>query len=171
MKISDLHNASDELIFALKYSNKAKARDVYKIGPLTKRTFYEVKELQRLLFDENGFNQAILFVMELSKQKDPELFEFFAFFNYCKEEIENINEMEGLALAYTPSVEEEKAGIDRFGRFGYLMAIDSLSGGDVLKWPAIRDLQYEIAFSKLVIDKEKSDFDRALFKVQNPKAR
>lgn len=169
MKLSDLQAASDELIFALKYSKRTQPRDVYKIGKLTARTFYEVKELQRLMFDENGISQAIKFVLELSGQKDPELFEFFAFFNYCKAEIERITEMESNALAYTPTTDEERAGIDRFNKFGYLTAIDSLAGGDVLKWPEIRNIEYETAFTKLMIDKERSDFDKALFKIQSSK--
>jgi hypothetical protein len=167
MKLSELNNASDELLFALKYSRKTKAKDVYNIGALSKRTFYEVKELQRLLYDENGFSAAITFLLELSNQKDPDLFEFFSFFNYCKEEIMKISEMEGNALSYTPSVDEERAGIERFEQFGYLLSIDSLAGGDILKWPKIRDIEYEQVFSKLLIDKAHNDFDRDLSKVQN----
>lgn len=169
MNLSALSTASEELIFALKYSKRTRPRDVYNIGKLTGRTFYEVKELQRLLYDENGFTQAIKFVLDLSGKKDPEIFEFFAFFNYCKAEIERITEMESNALAYTPTTDEERAGIDRFNKFGYLTAIDSLAGGNVLKWAEIRNIEYETAFTKLMIDKEKSEFDKALFKIQSSK--
>ena len=169
MKLSDLNNASDELIFALKYSNKTKPRDVYNIGRLTKRSFYDVKELQRLLYDPDGFYKSIKFVLDLINVKNPDLFEFFAFFNYCKLEIEKVTEMETNGLSYNPSADEERAGIDRFNKFGYLTAIDSLAGGDVLKWPEIRNMEYEAAFSKLMLDKERSDFDRELFRVQSRK--
>ena len=170
MKLSDLHTADDQLVFALKYSRKTKAKDVYKIGPLTNRTFYEVKELQRLMSDENGFEQSILFVLELSGQKDPDLFQFFSFFNYCKEEIERVNIMEENALGYTPTTDEERAGIDRFNKFGYVLAIDSLAKGNVLKWNEVKNIPYEDAFMKLMIDKTRNDFDKDLFKVQNSKA-
>jgi hypothetical protein len=168
MKLSELNNASEELLFALKYSRKTKAKDVYNVGKLTKRTFYEVKELQRLLYDDNGFSAAITFLLELSHQKDPDLFEFFSFFNYCKEEIMTITEREEKALGYTPSSDEVRAGIDRFNKYGYLLSIDSLARGDVFKWKEARDLEYEVAFSKLMIDKDHNDFDRELFRVQNP---
>ena len=56
MKLSDflnIANSKDDeqkeaAFFAVKYSRKSKARDVYGIGKLTEKTFYEVKELQRI---------------------------------------------------------------------------------------------------------------------------
>ena len=169
MKLSALHNADEELIFALKFSKKTAPRDVYGIGPMTGRTFYEVKELQRLLSHPEGFEKAVLFALEIAKQTDPELFEFFAYFNYCREQIDGITAIENATLSHTPTADEERAGIERFGKFGYLLSINSLAGGDVLKWAQVRELPYEVALSKLMIDKDQSDFDKALFEVQNPR--
>jgi len=153
MRLSDiLDKDPEQLEFALKYSNSSKAKDGYKCGELVKRSFYEVKELQRLFSSDDNFFELIKFVIELFNiPKNPPLFDFFAFINFLKSEIEKVNDIE------VNLISEVQSDIDPalFEPFGYLIQIDELAKGDILNYERIKALPYEVCFTKLLYEKVK----------------
>ena len=172
MKLSaflNIANSKDEeqkdaAFFAVKYSRKSKARDVFGFGKLTARTFYEVKEIQRVF--SSSFEESINVAIDLCKERDPNVFDFFAHYNYIRNEIEQVNEREQL-LSYEPTAEEEAAGIEAFGKFGYFGQIRSIAKQYGWTLEYVKALPYSTAFTILLYDKEEADFNRRLMKIRN----
>jgi len=149
--------------FAVKYSRKSKARDVFGFGKLTDRTFYEVKELQRVF--SSSFEESINVAIDLCNERDPDVFDFFAHYNHIRNEIEQVNEREQL-LSYDPTAEEEAAGIEAFGKFGYFGQIRSLAKQYGWTLEYVKELPYSTAFTILLYDKEEADFNTRLMKIR-----
>lgn len=172
MKLSEfinLANSKDEeqkdaAFFAVKYSRKSKGRDVYGFGKLTDRTFYEVKELQRAF--STSFEDSINAAIDLCKERDPDVFDFFAHYNHLRKEVEQVNEREQL-LSYEPTIEEEAAGIEVFGKFGYFGQIRSIAKQYGWTLEYVKELPYSTAFTILLYDKEEADFNTRLMKIRN----
>lgn len=171
MKLStflNIANSKDEeqkeaAFFAVKYSRKSKARDAFGIGKFTDRTFYEVKEIQRVF--SSSFTESINVAIDLCPDRDPDVFDFFAHYNYLRKEIEEVNTQE-LALSYEPTAEEELAGIDRFAKFGYFGQIRSIAKQYGWTLEYVKELPYSTAFTILLYDKEDSDFNKRLIKIR-----
>ncbi|MDD3645502.1 MAG: hypothetical protein PHR19_08255 [Bacteroidales bacterium] len=166
--INSPDHIKEEYDIALMYSNYAtEPRDTLKIGPLTSQTFGKVKDIQTMYIKGLWLKDTINLLSELTGKALKEIvsisvFDFFAQKAYLDAEIRRIVDTEGKLLAYTPTMEEEAAGLDRFNKFGVALQLDSLAGGDVLKWEEVRALPYEIAILKLVIDKTKNDYSKDL---------
>lgn len=171
MKLSEFLNIAnskdeeqkDAAFFAVKYSRKSKARDVYGIGKLTEKTFYEVKEIQRVF--SSSFEESINVAIDLCTERDPDVFDFFAHYNYIRKEIEQVNEREQ-SLSYDPTKEEEAAGIGAFGKFGYFGQIRSIAKQYGWKLEYVKELPYPTAFTILLYDKEDADFNRRLMEIR-----
>ena len=171
MKLSEflnIANSKDEeqkeaAFFAVKYSRKSKARDVFGFGKLTARTFYEVKEIQRVV--SSSFEESINVAIDLCMERDPNVFDFFAHYNYIRNEIEQVNEREQL-LSYEPTAEEEAAGIEAFGKFGYFGQIRSIAKQYGWTLEYVKELPYSTAFTILLYDKEDADFNRRLMEIR-----
>ena len=172
MKLSEflnIANSKDDeqkeaAFFAVKYSRKSKARDVFGFGKLTARTFYEVKEIQRVF--SSSFEESINVAIDLCTERDPDVFDFFAHYNYIRNEIEQVNEREQL-LSYEPTAEEEAAGIEAFGKFGYFGQIRSIAKQYGWTLEYVKALPYSTAFTILLYDKEEADFNKRLIKIRN----
>lgn len=172
MKLSEFLNIANSkdneqkeaAFFAVKYSRKSKARDVYGIGKLTEKTFYEVKELQRIF--STSFEASINAAIDLCGERDPNVFDFFAHYNHIRNEVEQVNEREQL-LSYEPTAEEEMAGIEAFGKFGYFGQIRSIAKQYGWTLEYVKALPYSTAFTILLYDKEEADFNRRLMKIRN----
>lgn len=54
------------------------------------------------------------------------------------------------------------AGIKTFEKYGVSNTIDSLAGGDILKWEAVCQLEYELVFQKLRMNADQELFKRKL---------
>ena len=57
-------------------------------------------------------------------------------------------------------MEQKKAGIDRFQKYGVFNLIDALAGGNVLKWEAIMELPYVDVYKKLLLFKDEAGFQK-----------
>lgn len=60
------------------------------------------------------------------------------------------------------SKEQRQAGIADFDRFGVFNTIDSLAGGDILKWGEVMKLVYNEVFLKLCMNKQQHIFQENL---------
>lgn len=61
-----------------------------------------------------------------------------------------------------PDTDQLEAGIDKFGIYGDINTLESLSGGDVTKWESIKAIDRATIFIKRRIDKDKTLYERAL---------
>lgn len=170
MKLSEFYNilngldekAKKEAMFAIKYSRKSKSKDVYGFGKITDRTFYEAKELQRIFTSD--YDASIRKALEFC-DKDPEVFKFFAHYNYMRDEVIRLNEIEK-ALSHYPTADEERAGIDRFTKYGYFGQIRAIAKEFNWTLEYVKDLPYETAFTILLYNKDSYDYDRELAKLR-----
>lgn len=70
--------------------------------------------------------------------------------------------------AFTGDTESDllEAGIEMFARYGDVNSLESLSNGDVTKWPAIKAMNRGEVFVKLLIDRDKNKFQKALHEIR-----
>lgn len=117
------------------------------------------------------FSDIIELKMALSELKELDLLKEIARIVYSVNDIERVNildlrvlnwvvdamtmllETERAELAYEPSKEEKKAGIEELERFGFAPTVDSLAGGDPTKEEAILLLPYHKVFQKMALNK------------------
>lgn len=81
---------------------------------------------------------------------------FVYFIKFIEEEIEKISMLEA-NLNKTDDAEEqmklEAAGIEELKKFGSINIVDSLAGGDILKWGSIEQMPYKMVYTKLLKNK------------------
>jgi hypothetical protein len=139
-------------------------------------TFGKVKELQ-MMFTETvtikRIPEILVFAHTTEKRtRKPELFwrmkwhKVFALWNHIHKQMDQINKREEV-LKYEPDADEEGAGIDRFIKFGTLATIDLLADGNVLLYDQIEDQPYSLIFAKLLLEKEKGQYLKALHAIKN----
>jgi hypothetical protein len=63
-------------------------------------------------------------------------------------------------LGSVPTEIEKRAGITKFAEFGFYNSVNSLAGGDVLKWRAIMNLPYDEFFIKMRMNKVEAAFNK-----------
>jgi len=61
---------------------------------------------------------------------------------------------------------ESVDGSKRLSPFGIHNTLDKLSGGDILKWDAIKKLPYDLVFVKLFMDRVRGDIDYEMSKIK-----
>lgn len=78
-----------------------------------------------------------------------------------KKQIEDINHMERVSLTSEHANYKWEAvnGGERMSRFGIYNTLDTLSGGDILKYEAVYDLPYADVFTKLYMNRLKGDLE------------
>jgi len=135
------------------------------------KTFGQKIELHSFLSEKDiDIIQKILTTIEIyfqpiltSKPYDPDLSEAHKYMiarainlpdafaiqqNYTKQ-LFDILETEATQLKKKPTQEQLRAGIDMFNEFGVMNIVDTLAGGDVLKYEDILNLEYNVVFLKL----------------------
>ena len=145
--------------YASKFSRKLNtANDLFDIGPFTSLTFGQVKDAQHLFNDGVNWENLFKFVCQLKNTHKKHLaknkfFELCMFRQYVAEQLNEIYNIE-LNLFHEVNHTDEAAGIDKLAKFGVMIQIDKLAGGDVLKYDAIKQMPYNLCFTKLLLDKE-----------------
>ena len=138
------------------------AKDVFKIGPFNELTFGQVKDAQYKFEKGVGFENMLNFVAELLKVNIKTLAKN-KFFDICKArrfievQLDRISKLEAQLYCQVTPI-DEAAGIDKLAKFGRMIQIDALAGGDPLKYDAVENLPYEIGFAKLLLDKEREEY-------------
>lgn len=102
-------------------------------------------DIERMIFKACKERGVHVFLSDISHLPVPEVMSFIC---WLKDELEAIVIMEGQHLSSEPEMDLKAAGIEELNQFGTLNVIDSLAGGDVLKWDAIRALPYHVVFDK-----------------------
>lgn len=88
-----------------------------------------------------------------------------------KEQVSKINHMEQVSLTsnHTNFKWEAVEGGKRMAKFGIYNTLDTLSGGDILKYEAILNLPYADVFTKLYMNRMKSDLEQEMANLKTQK--
>jgi hypothetical protein len=149
------------------------AKDLFNIGPFNELTFGQVKDAQTIFKNGIGWKELINFVSDMTGKKQEKI-AGYKFFELCKvrryveEQLARIYRIES-SLYYEVSTIDKAAGIDNLAKFGVMIQIDNLAGGDPLKYDPVRALPYEVGFMKLLMDKERAEYDVAKNRLTKPK--
>lgn len=84
------------------------------------------------------------------EEKEINQIEIISFLLWIKDEIEAIQKLEQTHLSSTPDPDMEAAGVQELNQLGEINTIDSLAGGDILKWELVEQLPYNKVFDKLL---------------------
>ena len=98
------------------------------------------------------------------KEKDLEKADaknYFRTLNFIKKEFEELSKMEK-SLETPTDVKLIQAGIGKLSQFNELNIIDTLAGGDILKWKKIINLTWLDVFNKLYKNKVEAEIKEAL---------
>jgi len=76
--------------------------------------------------------------------------EVLGFVLWVRDELEQISHLEAMHLQTPTDTKLVKAGIKRLEVLGEINVIDSLAGGDILKWACVKALPYSEVFDKLL---------------------
>lgn len=149
--------------------------DLFELGSFeTSRSFGFVKDMQYyyneglltwdrlfdLVYEETG--------LKPSKMAETGVYNLREFVEYCTQQIESINTKESLNLGHKPTPDEERAQIGVFSDYKSFPQFDALAQGDVSRFDDIRKIPYNRCFTKLMYDKQRADFDKRLWEIQNP---
>lgn len=88
-------------------------------------------------------------------------------------ETEKLIEVEVIEFNHEPDIDQVEAGVSMFEKYSDVNSLESLSGGDVTKWNAIKAIPRSEIFIKLLINRDKHKFDKALREIvmRNSKAK
>jgi hypothetical protein len=169
MKIKDItfkkyYELEDKSIYdyALRYS-KIDPEDVLNIGSLKNYSFGFVKDMQYYVSSGITWEDFIEAMTKITDYTAKDLSKLSIFklkksILYIIEEVKKINKMESDYLGHDVSIEEEQADIGRFNEYGPFIQFDKLAGGDVLKYDQIKELNYELCFTKLKLENDMSQY-------------
>lgn len=91
--------------------------------------------------------------------------ELIAFILWIKDEFEAIRKLESEHLSGSPDPDMLAAGVQELNELGEINVIDSLAGGDILKWEAIEMLPYYKVFDKLKKNMIENKVNKAYHKI------
>jgi len=155
--------------YLFKYSESSK--DVFKLGDLINRPFGAVKDFQFKMNQGITISDLIDFIVLLTGQTikqvcNYKITDLIHCNGYVKNQIEFINSLEetNLISPYDPIADE--ADVSRFNKFGYIVQLDSLAGGDLTKYEGIRAMPYIDCFTKLLLEKERAEFMEQVNKIR-----
>lgn len=127
-------------------------------------------ELKRAV-SQNKMIEALMVVYRLEEREFIKLgvFNCFAVYKWITEQLKSIAEIEKQELYSEPTIEERNAGIEMLQPFDYVVSLDALAGGDVLKYNEILETPYSIIFRKQCLEKVKSQIQKNFIKNANRK--
>lgn len=156
---SDLYN------FVKKYGKRTNTLFGAELEPLIYFPYGFVKIDLPSLLNENNIDEIIKLICDIKdisvkKIADKEKISLTL---WLIDELEAIGNLEQNYLSSQPEPELIASGIDELNVFGELNIIDSLAGGDILKWEQVKQLPYHSIFDKL----RKDNIERKINKNYN----
>lgn len=156
---SELYN------FVKKYGKRTNTLFDVELEPLIYFPYGFVKIDLPSLLNENNIDEIINIICDIKdisvkKITDKEKISLTL---WLIDELEAIGSLEQNYLSSQPEPELIASGIDELNVFGELNIIDSLAGGDILKWEQVKKLPYHSIFDKL----RKDNIERKINKNYN----
>lgn len=94
----------------------------------------------------------------------------YPLFNHYCNEILRLVKRDKQYLDRKPDADLTLAGINSLDKFGEMKIIDSLAGGDSLKYNEVLALEYDVVFKKLWYNVELEEFRKRLYRVKTKRA-
>lgn len=152
-----LDSISKEYHFIKKYSKPSNNLCGVIVEDLTFLPYEVVKNDIPNYFKNQEFEKAIYVVLNtinknitLRKVKRQPNNRKLLFIFWIRNQYDKINELEESYLFNPPDSKLLQAGIKELDVLGDVNTIDSLAGGDILKWEKIRNLPYSEVFNKML---------------------
>ncbi len=117
----------------------------------------QIKSVSRVY----GIEEEVLINMKVTT--------FFSLFNYVVKELTAIIETEQKTLTGSHKSEMIQAGVEKLKQFGVLTTIDSLAGGNVLKWQSILEERYSTVYTKMYMNKVRSEVEERYSEIMERK--
>jgi hypothetical protein len=142
----------------------------------------KVWELQTMFSKElrlNDIPYILAFVFETIKKGDLERVTYFRIekwhnvfrlYNHVAEENQLIIQKER-TLHYEADGDQEQAGIANINKYGKFATIDTLAGGDPLKYDEIEKIPWRRVFTKLKLDLDKSIYLENLSRIKRNRSK
>lgn len=168
-----LNIGQQELEFLLKYGSKSNILFGKEIPMLIYHQYGFVKIDLPQLLNEGNIAEIIEIVCnnyEIEKTEIDNL-QLISFILWLKGEIEMIGKLEQEHLSSPPDPDMEAAGVRELNELGEINIIDSLAGGDILKWDEIEKLPYHKVFDKLKKNVVENKVNKAYHKIINEKSK
>ena len=151
--------------FVKKYGKRTNTLFDVELEPLIYFSYGFVKIDLPSLLNENNIDEIIKIICDIKdisvrKITDKEKISLTL---WLIDELEAIGSLEQNYLSSQPEPELIASGIDELNVFGELNIIDSLAGGDILKWEQVKQLPYHSIFDKL----RKDNIERKINKNYN----
>ena len=151
--------------FVKKYGKRTNTLFGVELEPLIYFSYGFVKIDLPSLLNENNIDEIINIICDIKdisvkKITDKEKISLTL---WLIDELEAIGSLEQNYLSSQPEPELIASGIDELNVFGELNIIDSLAGGDILKWEQVKQLPYHSIFDKL----RKDNIERKINKNYN----
>lgn len=157
----------EEYIGILKYINPTKTKN--KIFDMTLRNVQSIKDY--LL--EGTFEELIKCAIITEEKTEKEILsigivEFWGIIQGIVKQIEDINHMERVSLTSEHANFKAEAVnySEKMSKFGIYNTIDRLANGDITKYETILDLPYADVFTKMYMDRVKSDLEKDMSNIK-----
>jgi len=166
----------DEYDFFMMYSTAlTNPVDEFDVGDMTERTFGLVKDMQFDLVQGVAWVSIMEYIMKLTtytarQLQDMPLDTFCRGWKYIQGEIERISEIESITLAYTPTDEEVRAGIDKLGALGVYLQFRSIATALKYSIDQVKAMRYDEAFLELTTQKLLSEYESEIARIHRENA-
>ena len=122
-------------------------------------------ELREAL-SEQDLRSAIKIVYGISENQfnQLEVFNLYAAYLWIANQFKEMMETEIEQLSFELGEDEKEAGAEDLQEFGYVVALDGLAGGDILKYDEYLRLPYAKVFRKLCLDKTRYEINKNMQK-------
>lgn len=163
-----------EVNYILTYSRKFNLPiDTINIGDLKEKPFGIIKDIQYDLAYGMSLDNLINYVVSLSGKNKNEVMQmgviqFWQLKSYIIDEITTISELENNGLNRELEMDEEKAGIDRFSKYGAYLQFRDLANNDILKIDEVKKKKWIDCFLELRLRKEIADYEKELTRIKYP---
>jgi len=167
-------NAADKIKINFYLTNgKFEPVDLFGFGSFLEQTFEFVKDWQEILRSEDGLSWKI-FMDEIEKitKIDATILAKKSIFDLQKcryfilKEVNQINEIESIALNHAHSAREQSAGLEIFANYKSFLQFDSLADGDLTRFKEVGNLPYSLCLTKLKLEKDRAEYSERFSKLK-----
>ena len=124
----------------------------------------KIGNFEKLIISIFADREIVIFESDLNRISANEVLYFI---NWIRDEFEMIAQLEQDNLVSEPDMDLISAGMNEMNQFGDLNIIDSIAGGDILKWNDIKKLRYNDIFDKQLKMLMENKIQKRLMKIKS----
>ena len=135
--------------------------------PIADRTFAQVKMIQATYSEGDviGAIERVCFHrFDYAEITSRDVTEFFAFWRAIHLQLEELKKIEENIGEY--DYDMDSAGVDKLAKYGMMLSVDGLAGGDMTKWKEIERMPYKDVIVKKMMDADLALFNQRLSKIK-----